>query len=89
MYYHYYEYPEPHRVPPHYGVRTERHKLIYYPLTKEWELFDLAKDPDELRSVYADPAYAETVKELKAELKRLRERYQDTGEDARAGSAAR
>ncbi len=78
FYYHYYEYPEPHRVPPHYGVRTETHKLIYYPRTDEWELFDLAKDPDELRSVYGDPAYADKVRELKAELKRLREHYRDT-----------
>ena len=41
IYYHYCEYPEPHRVAPHYGVRTERHKLVYYYQTEEWELFDL------------------------------------------------
>ena len=80
FYYHYYEYPEPHRVPPHYGVRTETLKLVYYPLTSEWELFDLARDPHELRSVYNDPAYADKVAELKAELKRLREYYKDTTE---------
>ena len=78
FYYHYYEYPQPHHVPPHYGVRTETLKLIYYPLTSEWELFDLARDPHELRSVYNDPAYADKVAELKAELKRLREQYKDT-----------
>ena len=78
FYYHYYEYPQPHRVPPHYGVRTERFKLIYYPLTKEWELFDLKTDPQEMKSVYDDPAHAETVKELKAEIERLREYYKDT-----------
>lgn len=77
FYYRYYEYPKPHKVPPHYGVRTERHKLIYYPRTDEWELFDLEKDPHEIRSVYAEAAYAETVKELKAELARLREQYKD------------
>jgi N-sulfoglucosamine sulfohydrolase len=32
------------------------------------ELFDLSKDPDELKSVAADPAYADTLKELKARL---------------------
>lgn len=78
FYYHYYEYPQPHRVPPHYGVRTDRHKLIYYPLTQEWELFDLVEDPNEMRSVHADPAYAEKVVELKRELARLRKHYQDT-----------
>ncbi len=77
FYYHYYEYPQPHHVPPHYGVRTERHKLIYYPLTDEWELFDLARDPREMHSVHADPAYADTVRRLKAELTRLREQYGD------------
>jgi arylsulfatase A-like enzyme len=77
FYYRYYEYPQPHRVPPHYGVRTERHKLIYYPLTEEWELFDLVKDPNEMRSVYSDAAYAGLVAELKTELARLREHYQD------------
>lgn len=82
FYYHYYEYPEPHRVPPHYGVRTDRYKLIYYPLTKEWELFDLSKDADEMNSVYSDPNYADTVKELKAELARLREHYKDNTEVA-------
>ncbi|HSW44026.1 MAG TPA: sulfatase [Phycisphaerae bacterium] len=81
FYYRYYEYPQPHRVPPHFGVRTERHKLIYYPMTDEWELFDLQKDPQEMRSAYRDAAYAETVKELKAELERLREQYQDTTTD--------
>jgi hypothetical protein len=29
--------------------------------------------------VYEDPAYAEAVQDLKAELKRLQEQYQDDG----------
>jgi arylsulfatase A-like enzyme len=74
FYYHYYEYPVPHRVRPHYGVVTDRYKLahFYKPDVDYWELYDREKDPHELKSVYADPAYAETVKELKAELARLR-----------------
>ena len=75
IYYHYYEYPGPHAVQRHYGVRTDRHKLIYYYAIDEWELFDLEQDPDELRSVYDDPQYREVVKQLKAELGRLREQY--------------
>ena len=80
IYYHYYEYPEPHHVAPHYGVRTDRHKLIYYYETEEWELFDLVDDPQEMRSVYDAPERAELVATLKAELRRLREQYgDDTG----------
>ncbi len=73
LYYHYYEYPAVHSVKRHYGVRTLRHKLIhFYHDVDEWELYDLEKDPHELNNVYADPAYADTVKELKGELERLR-----------------
>ena len=53
---------------PHYGVRTERYKLIYFNKIDQWELFDLQNDPREMKNVYADPAYAETVKRSKAEL---------------------
>jgi arylsulfatase A-like enzyme len=82
IYYHYYEFPAVHMVAKHYGVRTERHKLIYYYETDEWELFDLERDPHELQSAYDDPAYAEVVVELKTELKRLRSQYGDaTGAD--------
>ncbi len=77
-YYHYYEYPGPHKVYPNYGVRTERYKLIHYDMIDEWEMFDLEKDPNELNSVYNDPNYADVQKELKAELNRLRRRYKDT-----------
>ena len=72
MYYRFYHYPQHHKVQPHYGVRTERHKLIYFNKIDEWELYDLEKDPGEMKNVYADPAYAETVKELKAEMARLK-----------------
>ena len=73
MYYHYYEYPAVHGVKRHYGVRTSRYKLIhFYHDVDEWELYDLSKDPHELNNLIADPACADTVKELKAELERLR-----------------
>jgi len=78
MYYHYYEYPAVHSVKRHYGVRTKRHKLIhFYHDIDEWELYDLKKDPDELKNVYNDPEYANIVKKLKAELKQLRKKYKD------------
>ncbi|MBN1360289.1 MAG: sulfatase [Sedimentisphaerales bacterium] len=79
MYYHYYEYPAVHSVKRHYGIRTQRYKLMhFYHDIDEWELYDLKTDPQELRSVYSDPKYADIVAELKAQLKQLRARYNDT-----------
>ena len=81
VYYHYYEYPAVHMTKRHYGVRTKQHKLIhFYHDIDAWELYDLEKDPRELNNVYDDPAYANTVKEMKAELKRLQELYGDSDE---------
>ena len=57
----------------HYGVATDRYKLIRYPATDEWELFDRETDPREMRSRMDDPAYAGIRLELEAELARLRE----------------
>ena len=73
FYYHYYEAEGPHAVAEHYGVATDRYKLIRYPDTDEWELFDLQMDPRELSSRAADPAYERVRAELEAELERLRE----------------
>jgi len=84
MYYRYWMHLSHHWVYAHYGIRTHRHKLIYYysdacgqpntldePKKREWELFDLQEDPYELNNVYLDPAYAGIVRELKDELHRL------------------
>jgi arylsulfatase A-like enzyme len=71
-YYRYYHYPGDHRVQPHYGVRTERYKLIYFNHLHEWEFYDLKKDPCELKNVYADPKYADTVKSLETKMRALR-----------------
>ena len=75
MYYHYYEFPSWCYIIPHDGVRTARHKLIHYYTYREWELFDLKKDPDELRSVYDHPAYAGVLRELKDRLSNMRSRF--------------
>ena len=77
MYYRYYHYPQHHRVQPHWGVRTERYKLIYFNKINQWELFDLQKDPRELLNVYAEPSYAETVRDLKTQIDRLRKQLDD------------
>jgi arylsulfatase A-like enzyme len=84
-YYRYWEHLDGcHRVAAHRGIRTRERKLVHYygsgcgqpgaseeTTEVEWELFDLAADPDELRSVYDDPAYADDVRTLTRALDRL------------------
>ena len=74
FYYHYYEYPAVHSVARHYGVVTDRYKLVHFyePAFNYWELFDLKNDPREMKSVYGLPDYAAAQKELEGELARLR-----------------
>jgi arylsulfatase A-like enzyme len=81
FYYHYYEFPAVHSVRRHYGVATDRYKLIHFYKLNEWELYDLAEDPNEMKSVYNDPSQAEVIKRLKTELVRLRALY-DVPEDS-------
>ncbi|MFQ5731770.1 MAG: sulfatase [Planctomycetaceae bacterium] len=90
LYYHYYEFFQnrrvAHMVRRHNGVRTKRYKLIHFYNLGEWELYDLKNDAREMKSVYNDPSYAGVVKELKAELKRLQQKYKvpdDTGSVSR------
>lgn len=91
MYYRYWEHKSlPHNVYSHYGIRTEKHKLIYYyaealgvngakdePETPEWELFDLENDPGEMNNVYEDEAYQEICDALKQQLTELKQQVQD------------
>ena len=72
FYYHYYEFPGAHSVRRHFGVTNGRYKLISYYNLKEWELFDLQSDPQEMKSVYGDPQYADIQKQMETELARLR-----------------
>lgn len=75
IYYQYFAYPDWHMVQRQYGVRTHRYKLIHYYELGEWELFDLARDPNELNSVYDEPSYAPVVRELEGKLAALRRQY--------------
>ena len=74
----YYEYFEVgiHAVEPHYGVRTNRHKLMHFHRIDEWELYDLPNDPDEVHNLYGQPGTEALTATLKSELARLREHFQ-------------
>jgi N-acetylglucosamine-6-sulfatase len=70
-----------HDVAAHNGVRTDRHKLFYLPDTHEWQLFDLEKDPQEMKSVHDDPAYATVLKDMQKLRKDLRAHYKVPGSE--------
>ena len=76
VYYHYYE--RSFGLTAHYGLRTERYKLIhFYDPIDSWELYDLEKDPHEINNLYSDPAYANTIKDLREKLKQQQQKYKD------------
>ena len=84
MYYHYWTHQK--ERPSHYGIRTQRYKLIYYyGLIRAgrrpeqcWELYDLQTDPRELINQYDNPQYQDTIATLKRRLDELRTEYNDT-----------
>ncbi|MGI9470318.1 MAG: sulfatase/phosphatase domain-containing protein [Rubripirellula sp.] len=75
IYYAYYENAAVHNVPVHDGVRTERYKLMFFPRTREWSLFDLEQDPHELTSIHDDPNYADLLAGMQKRYRDLREFY--------------
>ncbi len=78
MYYHFYEFPAEHMVKRHYGVRTDRYKLIhFYNDIDVWELYDLQNDPYEMHNIYGQEGTEQITRDLKRELKRLQEQYDD------------
>lgn len=64
-----------HNVAAHDGVRTADHKIFWVPKTKEYQLFDMKKDPQEMKSIHNDPAYAVVFNEMKQELDSARKKY--------------
>jgi arylsulfatase A-like enzyme/lysophospholipase L1-like esterase len=75
IYYAYYENDAVHMVPMHDGVRTERYKAMYFPRTREWNLFDLEKDPQEMTSLHDDPDYQDILAGLQQRYRNLRQYY--------------
>lgn len=79
VYYHYYEYPNEHAVKRHYGVRTDRYKLIhFYNDIDVWELYDLEKDPEEMKNIFGQKEYTEVQKNMKKRLAELQVDYDDS-----------
>ena len=77
LYYAFYEQPGEHNAPRHDGIRTDRYTFarIWTPLDyerksgvrkpeNEWLLIDNETDPQQMRNVSQDPAYAEVMKDL-------------------------
>lgn len=80
--------------PAHFGIRTDRYKLIFFygdPLDMEgahaeatppgWEFYDLVSDPAEEHNAYDDPGYRDIIRELKDRLKEIRSELGDTDEN--------
>jgi len=81
IYYTYYEYPGEHSVERHYGVRTDRYKLIHFYYDSDtWELYDLEKDPMEMNNVYDNPDYADVQADMHKKLIDIRKKYGDSDE---------
>ena len=78
VYYHYYEYPGPHDVKRHYGIRTDRYKLIhFYNDIDQWELYDLKLDPNEVTNLYGRKGYEDLTKSLFDQLVKTQALYKD------------
>ncbi len=78
VYYHYYEYPAEHAVKRHYGVRTDRYKLMhFYNDIDRWELYDLQTDPQEMHNLYGQPGMEEVQAQMHRRLDEALKRYDD------------
>ncbi len=78
LYYHYYEYPDEHRVNRHFGIRTPRYSLMrFYGDVNQWELYDLKRDPENMHNLYGKPGTLNLTRKLKKKLLQLQEFYDD------------
>ncbi len=77
--------------PGHFGIRNKRYKLAFFyghsldmtgsskeSTTPAWEFYDLEKDPHENHNAYNDASYSDIIKEMKIELKKQRQIFDDT-----------
>jgi arylsulfatase A-like enzyme len=89
MYYRYWLHSQDR--PGHFGIRNEQYKLAFFygqslgklgtdsiSATPSWEFYDLKTDPKEGRNSYADPKYADVIKDMKVELLKQKELVGDS-----------
>jgi len=70
-----YEYPGWHMGHRHEGADEGRYKLMNFYDLNEWELYDLEKDPNEMKNQIDNPEYADVTKNMKTELEKLITQY--------------
>ncbi len=81
------------RVPAHFGIRSDRYKLIFFygvdvkshrsmmpSTTAAWEFYDLETDPHEMNNLYDHPEYQDQISEMKEKLRQTRIELQETDE---------
>ena len=76
-----------HGVAQHSAIRTERFKLLHFDKPRNtaeansvWELFDLQRDPQEMKNLAKSPAYSDRLQALQKRFAATREHYDDTDE---------
>lgn len=80
IYYHYYE--KSFGLTQHYGVKTDRYKLVhFYGPINTWELYELKQDKMEMNNLADDPRYQQIVQELKARLRFWQQYYKDPAKE--------
>ena len=83
-----------HDVPAHFGIRTDRWKLIFFyglpldaagalndPSPSGWELYDMINDPFECINLYREPGIEPLVRNLKNRLFNARQEFGDTDKE--------
>jgi len=82
IYYHYYDYPAFHMVKKHYGIRTERYKLMhFYDDIDSWEFYDLKKDPTEHYNAISDASYSDIIARMHSKLDSVQKAYKVTSKE--------
>lgn len=59
------------------GIRKDGYKLLFYPKVPAMKLFDLSNDPEEMNNLAADPAQANLITTLFAELQEMQREKAD------------
>lgn len=88
-YYRYWEHST--NRPAHYGIRSNRYKLIYYygqplgmksaqkqPTKPSWEFYDLQRDPKERVNAFKNPDYKQIIQKMHRALKKEKSFYEDS-----------